>query len=137
MLVLQTRPHGVPHTPLSTGIARLTDRYLEKLNPALVELRRTRSERYDRLSEELGNQARDRGAEPAVCVIRPPAGTLMIGQMENRLAALTAAGSQGLRAAWTALEGEDPELLSAPHAYPPQTGASGPKAAPASAARDM
>jgi hypothetical protein len=38
--------------------------------------------------------------------------------MENRLAALTAAGSLGLRAAWMALEGEDPELLSAPCVYP-------------------
>jgi predicted patatin/cPLA2 family phospholipase len=118
LLVLQTRPHGVHHTPLSNGIARLTDRYLEKLNPALVELRRSRSERYDVLSEELGRQAHDPDAEPAVCVIRPPAETPMIGQMENRLAALSAAGSFGLRAAWMALAGEDPELLSAPRAYP-------------------
>jgi predicted patatin/cPLA2 family phospholipase len=118
LLVLQTRPHGVHHTPLSSGIARLTDRYLEKLNPALVALRRSRSERYDLLSEELARQAQAADAEPAVCVIRPPAETPMIGQMENRLAALSAAGSLGLRAAWMALAGEDPELLSAPRAYP-------------------
>jgi len=137
MLVLQTRPHGVQHTPLSSGIARLTDRYLEKLNPALVELRLSRSERYDSLSTELASRARDRDAAPAVCVIRPPAGALMVGQMENRLAVLTAAASQGLRAAWMALEGEDPELLSAPHAYPAQPAPNGPKAAAASAIRNM
>ena len=37
--------------------------------------------------------------------------------MENRVSALTTAGSHGLRAAWMALEGEDPELLATPRAY--------------------
>src|SRR5579875_1169441 len=37
MLVLQTRPHGVAHQPLSGWLANLTDRYLAGLNPALVE----------------------------------------------------------------------------------------------------
>ncbi len=118
MLVLQTRPHGIQHTPLSSGVASLTDRYLEKLNPDLVHLRRDRSERYDRLSASLAAQAGDRTAAPAVCVIRPPAGTLLVGQLENRMTALAAAGSHGFRAAWMALAGEDPELLSVPQAYP-------------------
>lgn len=117
MLVLQTRPHGVHHAPLSGAIGRLTDGYLEKVNPALVDLRRSRSERYDRLSADLAARARDPSASPAVCVIRPPADALLIGQLENRRTALTIAAAQGLRAAWTALEGEDPELLSVPRAY--------------------
>jgi predicted patatin/cPLA2 family phospholipase len=118
MLVLQTRPHGVDHTPLSGGVARLTDGYLAKINPALVELRRLRSERYDRLSGELATRARDPEASPAVCVVRPPADALFIGQLENRRTALTLAAAHGLRAAWAALEGEDPELLSALRGYP-------------------
>ncbi|MGZ4274647.1 MAG: patatin-like phospholipase family protein [Solirubrobacteraceae bacterium] len=118
MLVLQTRPHGVQHTPLSSAVARLTDGYLAKLNPALVQLRLNRSERYDQLSAELAAQAADPAAQPAVCVIRPPADALLIGQMENRASALSTAGSHGLRAAWMALEGEDPELLATPRAYP-------------------
>ncbi len=118
MLILQTRPHGVHHTPLSSGVARLTDRYLAKLNPALIELRLSRSERYDALSAELAAQAADPAAEPALCVIRPPADALMVGQMENRVSALTTAGSHGLRAAWMALAGEDPELLGTPRVYP-------------------
>jgi len=117
MLVLQTRPHGVQHTPLSSLVARLTDGYLNKINPALVELRLRRSERYDQLSAELAAQAADPTAAPAVCVIRPPADALLVGQMENRVSALTTAGSHGLRAAWMALAGEDPELLAAPRAY--------------------
>jgi len=117
MLVLQTRPHGVHHTPLSSTVARLTDGYLSKLNPALVELRLRRSERYDQLSTELAARARDPAARPAVCVIRPPADALQVGQLENRVSALTTAGSHGLRAAWMALTGEDPELLATPRAY--------------------
>src|SRR3984885_9851551 len=118
MLVLQTRPHGVQHTPLSSLVARLTDGYLNKINPALVELRLNRSERYDELSAELAAQASDPAASPAVCVIRPPADALLVGQMENRVSALTTAGSHGLRAAWMALDGQDPELLATPRAYP-------------------
>jgi predicted patatin/cPLA2 family phospholipase len=117
MLVLQTRPHGVAHTPLSSTVARLTDGYLNKVNPALVDLRIHRSERYDQLSAELAAQASDPSATPAVCVIRPPADALLVGQMENRVSALTTAGSHGMRAAWMALEGEDPELLATPRAY--------------------
>jgi predicted patatin/cPLA2 family phospholipase len=117
MLVLQTRPHGVQHTPLSSLVARLTDGYLQKLNPALVDLRIHRSERYDELSADLAARAGDPAAAPAVCVIRPPADALLVGQMENRVSALSTAGSHGLRAAWMALEGEDPELLATPLAY--------------------
>ena len=59
MLVLQTRPQGIAHTALSSTVANLTDRYLVKFNPALVELRRTRSARYDALIGELARQSRD------------------------------------------------------------------------------
>ncbi|MCL2417932.1 MAG: patatin-like phospholipase family protein [Conexibacteraceae bacterium] len=117
MLVLQTRPHGVAHTPLSTGVANLTDRYLVKFNPELVELRRTRSARYDALIGELARQSRDPENRPAVCVIRPPAGSPMISQMENRAGAMESAGGHGFRAAWMALEGSDPELVSVPRAF--------------------
>lgn len=117
MLVLQTRPHGITHTPLSGGVANLTDRYLVKFNPALVELRRTRSARYDALIGELSRQACDPHADPRVGVIRPPAGSPMIGQMENRASAMAAAAGHGFRAAWMALEGSDPEVVSVPRAF--------------------
>jgi predicted patatin/cPLA2 family phospholipase len=124
LLVLQTRPHGIVHSPLSGPVAKLTDNYLRKLNPALVTLRETRSERYDRLSAELAVRAADPSAEPAVCVIRPPAGARLIGQLENQPDALAVAGSHGLRAAWMALTGEDPDLVSAPRGYSPAPGRS-------------
>ncbi len=118
VLVLQTRPRGVQHAPLPKPIASLTDRYLHAINPALVELRRSRSQRYDELSDQLALLAADPSASPSVCVIRPPADSLMIGQLEHRSAALQTAASHGLRAAWMALEGEDPELVATLLAYP-------------------
>jgi predicted patatin/cPLA2 family phospholipase len=128
VLVLQTRPEGVEHSGLSGPVGLLTDRYLRTINPALVELRKARSQRYDELSAWLGERAAAcaRGAlassgsgEPAVCVIRPPADTTPISQLESRDEALQVAGAEGLRAAWMAVHGEDPEVLDVLRAYPP------------------
>ncbi len=118
MLVLQTRPHGVHHTPLSSPVGALTDRYLRSINQDLVELRRTRSARYDALTAELARQMADHDRVPAVCVIRPPAGSVVVGQLEHRAEVLRTGASEGLRTAWMALGGEDPELLGVLRAYP-------------------
>jgi predicted patatin/cPLA2 family phospholipase len=140
VLVLQTRPEGVEHSGLSGPVGLLTDRYLRTINPRLVHLRRTRSERYDTLSAWLGRRAAESAApargsanptaamldgQPAICVIRPPAETTVISQLEYRNEALQVAGSEGLRAAWMAVEGEDPEVLDVLRGYP-----SGPARAP-------
>ncbi len=117
MLVLQTRPHGVTHAPLKPVVARLTDRYLRPINPALVELRRTRSPRYDALTAELTAQAADPEHAPATCVIRPPVGCVVVSQLEHRASVLQTAAGEGMRAAWMALEGEDPELIGTLRAY--------------------
>lgn len=118
LLVLQTRPQGVPHSPLSPVVARLTDRYLRAINPALVELRQTRSPRYDALTAELAAHAANPEHAPRVAVIRPAAGSTLISQMEHRVARLQTAAADGLRSAWMALEGEDPELIGTLRAYP-------------------
>ena len=125
LLVLQTRAHGVAHTPLSPLVARLTDRYLRPINPALVELRVTRSPRYDALTAELAAQAADPEHAPAICVIRPPSGCVVIGQLEHRASVLQTAGAEGLRAAWMAFEGEDPELIGTLRAYPRRNAGAG------------
>jgi predicted patatin/cPLA2 family phospholipase len=134
VLVLQTRPEGVEHSGLSGPVGLLTDRYLRTINPGLVALRRTRSERYDELSAWLGRRAAESAAaaqagqasrvgqagqagQPAICVIRPPAEATAISQLEYRNEALQVAGSEGLRSAWMAVEGEDPEVLDVLRAY--------------------
>jgi predicted patatin/cPLA2 family phospholipase len=122
MLVLQTRPHGVTHSPLKPLVARLTDRYLHAINPALVELRQTRSARYDALTAELAAQAADPEYTPATCVIRPPSACVVVGQLEHRASVLQTAAGEGLRSAWMALEGEDPEVIGTLRAYPPRRG---------------
>ena len=118
MLVLQTRPHGVHHAPLSTIVGRLTDHYLRAINPALVELRRTRSQRYDALTTKLAALMADPDHSPAVCVIRPPAGSALVGQFEHRASVLRTGAGEGMRAAWMALTGEDPEVMGVLRAYP-------------------
>lgn len=122
MLVLQTRPHGVHHTPLFRAVRRLTDRYLRAINPALVELRRTRSQRYDALTAELAARMDDPGQVPAVCVLRPPAGSTVVGQLEHRTSVLRSGANLGLRTAWMAFTGQDPEVLRVPRAYPLEGG---------------
>jgi predicted patatin/cPLA2 family phospholipase len=119
MLVLQTRPHGIDHAPLSSMVGRLTDRYLRTINPALVELRRTRSQRYDALTYKLAGQMADPDHVPTVCVLRPPAGSALVGQLEHRASVLRTGASDGMRTAWMALTGEDPEVLGVPRAYRP------------------
>jgi predicted patatin/cPLA2 family phospholipase len=121
VLVLQTRPLGVSHAPPSRIVARLTEHYLRGVNPRLVELHRTRSARYDELAARLTAQASDHSATPSVCVIRPPASSTVVGHLERRSGALQAAASEGLRAAWVALEGEDPEVLATLRAFPRST----------------
>jgi predicted patatin/cPLA2 family phospholipase len=118
VLVLMTRPEGVAHAGLSPIVARLTDRYLRAINPALVELRVTRSPRYDALTARLAAMAADPACAPAVCVIRPAAGSLVVSQLESRVSALRTAGAHGMRSAWMALAGEDPELIGTLRAYP-------------------
>ena len=118
VLVLMTRPEGLAHSGLSPVVARMTDRYLRAINPALVELRVTRSSRYDALTAELAARAADPENLPAVCVLRPAAGALMVSQLESRVSALRTAGGHGLRSAWIALAGEDPELIGTLRAYP-------------------
>ena len=118
VLVLMTRPEGVAHAGLSRPVAWLTDRYLRGINPALVELRSTRSPRYDALTASLAERASDPDCSPAICVIRPGAGSLMVSQLESRALALQTAASHGLRSAWMALAGEDPEVIGTLRAYP-------------------
>ena len=118
VLVLMTRPEGVAHAGLSPVVARLTDRYLCAINPTLVELRASRSPRYDALTAELAALAADAECMPAVCVIRPAAGSLLISQLESRVSALRTAAADGMRSAWMALAGEDPELIGTLRAYP-------------------
>ncbi len=133
ILVLQTRPEGVEHSGLSGPVGLLTDRYLRTINPGLVKLRRTRSQRYDELSAWLARRAAEsatgappagqpagtdgHAGQPAICVIRPPAEATPISQLEYRNEALQVAGSEGLRAAWMAVEGEDPEVLDVLRGY--------------------
>lgn len=122
VLVLQTRPYGVAHSKPSRAIAALTDRYLERLNPRLVDLHRTRSQRYDALSASLAARSSDASARPSVCVIQPPAGGVLVSHLERRRQVLRAAAAEGLRTGWRALTGEGPEVVATLRAFPRAAG---------------
>src|SRR5205814_5503026 len=108
----------VRHAPLSP--VRLTDRHVRGINPALIELGRTRSPRYDALTADLA--ARSRAGSGGVCD-PAPGGSAAVRQFENRASALGTAACDGLCAAWMALGGEDSVVISTPRAYPDWLGA--------------
>jgi predicted patatin/cPLA2 family phospholipase len=85
VLVLQTRPHGVPRRSASRIGDRLIERHLRGLNPALVTLYRERIAAYERVVEDIARRTtRPAGDGPHVLGLRPPAGTPCVSQLERR-----------------------------------------------------
>jgi predicted patatin/cPLA2 family phospholipase len=98
VLVLQTRPHGVPRRSASRIGDRLIVRHLRGLNPALVTLYRERVTCYERVVEDIARRSLDgAGGPPYVLGLRPPAGTPVVGQLERRSAVLAAAARDAER----------------------------------------
>jgi predicted patatin/cPLA2 family phospholipase len=97
VLVLQTRPHGVPRRSAS----RLGDvfivRHLRRLNPALATLYRGRVAQYERLVEDIARRSLDGDGPPHVLGLRPPLGTPVVGQLERRSEILAAAAQDAER----------------------------------------
>jgi len=98
VLVLQTRPYGVPRSSGSRLAERLIARHLRRLNPGLVPLWRERAAGYEALVEDIARRsaAADGGA-PFVLGLRPPAGTPVVGQLERRPEVLAKAAADGER----------------------------------------
>jgi predicted patatin/cPLA2 family phospholipase len=92
VLVLQTRPYGVPRSTGSRLADRLIERHLRGLNPALVQLWRDRLPSYELLVEDIARRSGAPAAGPPhVLGLRPPAGTPVVGQLERRAPVLAAA----------------------------------------------
>jgi predicted patatin/cPLA2 family phospholipase len=98
VLVLQTRPYGVPRSTGSRVAERLIERHLRRLNPALVRLWRDRARAYEELVADIARRsAAPDGRPPHVLGLRPPAGTPVIGQLERRPDVLARAAAEGER----------------------------------------
>jgi predicted acylesterase/phospholipase RssA len=98
VLVLQTRPHGVPRKGVSRIADRLIERQLRRLNPALVTLYRERLDWYERVVEDIARRStQPEGGPPYVLGVRPPAGSAVVGQLERRPAVLAAAAADAER----------------------------------------
>ncbi len=104
VLVLQTRPHGIPRTSSSKLGDRLIERHLRGLNPALVALYRARIDAYEDVVGDIARRSADPGAAPPyVLGLRPPAGTPCVGQLERDSAVLARAAADADRLVTAAL----------------------------------
>jgi predicted patatin/cPLA2 family phospholipase len=97
VLVLQTRPQGVPRKSASRFGDRLIERHLRTLNPALVAAYRERVPSYERLVEDIARWSREGAGPPYVLGIRPAAGTPVVSQLERRGPVLSVAAADAER----------------------------------------
>ena len=98
VLVLQTRPQGVPRKGVSRLADRLIERQLRRLNPALLTLYRDRLDWYERVVADIARRSREPADDhPPVLGLRPPAGTPVVGQLERRSAVLATAARDAER----------------------------------------
>lgn len=85
VLVLQTRPYGVPRSAGGRVGERLIARHLHGLNPALVPLWHGRIQAYENLVDDIARRSSSpNGDGPYVYGLRPPAGTPVVTQLERR-----------------------------------------------------
>ena len=115
VLVLQTRPYGVPRTTGVPLVDRVIERHLRRLNPALTALYRDRIDSYDRVVQAIGRRSEAPGdAPPYVLGLRPPAGTPVVGRLERRPAVLTRAATDAQRLVDAVLDGQAAGAASQP-----------------------
>ena len=94
VLVLQTRPYGVPRSAGGRMSERLIARHLRGLNPALVPLWQGRVAAYEELVADIARRSRvPDGDGPYVLGLRPPAGTPVVTQLERRPGVLARAAA--------------------------------------------
>jgi predicted patatin/cPLA2 family phospholipase len=98
ILVLQTRPYGVPRSAGGRVGEVVIARYLRRLNPALVPLWHARIEDYEDLVERIARSSEHPSAEgPYVLGLRPPEGTPCVTQLERRPEVLARAADDAER----------------------------------------
>jgi predicted patatin/cPLA2 family phospholipase len=108
VLVLQTRPQGVPRKSVSRLADRMIERQLRRLNPELVPLYRERLPWYERVVDDIARRSRTADAGPPhVLGLRPPAGSPVVGQLERRAPLLARAAADAER---VVLQGLGPRL---------------------------
>jgi len=96
VLVLQTRPYGVPRSAGGRVGEQLIARHLRGLNPALVPLWHGRIQAYEDLVEDIAQRSSSpNGDGPYIYGLRPPAGTPVVTQLERRPEVLERAAHDG------------------------------------------
>jgi predicted patatin/cPLA2 family phospholipase len=104
VLVLQTRPYGVPRTTGVPLVDRVIERHLRRLNPGLAALYRDRVACYDRIVTDIGRRSAAPGdAPPHVLGLRPQAGAPVVSRLERRPEVLARAAADAERLVEAAL----------------------------------
>jgi predicted patatin/cPLA2 family phospholipase len=98
ILVLQTRPYGVPRSAGGRVGEALIARHLRRLNPALEPLWHARIDEYEALVDVIARRSLDpNGDGPYVLGLRPPEGTPCVTQLERRPEVLARAAADAER----------------------------------------
>src|SRR4051794_36390038 len=106
VLVLQTRPYGVPRSAGGRVGEQLIARHPPRLNPALVPLWHGRGAAYEDLVEDIARRSKAPGGDgPHVLGLRPPAGTPVVTQLERRPEVLARAATDAERLVMETLGG--------------------------------
>jgi predicted patatin/cPLA2 family phospholipase len=116
VLTLQTRPYGQRLTGARKS-DRLLAAYLARLDPGLATLHAGRPERYAAALNLIDQKAADRSLQPAICPVRPPAGTPTVGQLEQSREALLQGAMAGMRAMYEVYTGEQTVVKEVMRAY--------------------
>jgi predicted patatin/cPLA2 family phospholipase len=105
VLVLQTRPWGVPLEPASGLADRIISRQLRKLNPALLGLYRRRPANYEAAVGEVADGTRVPSTSPPFLYgLRLPEGTPPVSRLERHADTLRSAETTALEHALRVLE---------------------------------
>jgi len=122
VLVLQTRPYGVPRSAGGRVGETLIARHLRRLNPALLPLWHGRIQAYEDLVEDIARRSQSTdGDGPYVYGLRPPAGTPVVTQLERRPEILARAAADAERLVERTLGGRARSASGSPRSAAPAT----------------
>ncbi|CAB4881053.1 unannotated protein [freshwater metagenome] len=110
VLVLQTRPVGVPLRRARGPERLISARALRRLGPQVEAAYAARPQRYAAAVAELAERSADGAGPPFLATIRPAAGTPPVGQLERSKPRLRAGARSGALAVHLALTGGRPWL---------------------------
>jgi hypothetical protein len=117
VLVLLSRPEGVPRPGPSLFERTLGRRALDRIDPRLGSLLVTRAPAYDADVSWLARQTSEHRGAPWTCALRPRAGVPVVRTLERDRDRLLAGAAAGARVVFEAIDGHTPTLARVLRAF--------------------